>query len=106
MQVMTPARPPLGTEPSGQGVTGRQDERAFEEAGLYDPTSPTAADRLAALRYMIDQGTSIVYLKIGNDRGRLFAGQTMSVLWGDIEWLTLGEVGRSSGPRRGHAAAT
>ena len=50
------------------------------------------ADRLAALRYMIDHGTSIAYLQDGNDRGRLFAGQTMSVLWGDVEWLTLEEV--------------
>jgi adenylate cyclase len=68
------------------------DERVFEEAGLYDPSAPNAADRLAALRYMVDHGTSIAYLKAGNDRGRLFAGQTMSVLWGDTEWLTLGEV--------------
>ena len=94
---MTPPRPGLGTEPSEVGDTGRQDERAFEEAGLYDPRSPTAADRLAALRYMIDHGTSIAYLKAGNDRGRLFAGQTMSVLWGDIEWLTLGEVADRAG---------
>ena len=46
---------------------------------------------------MIDHGTSIAYLKAGNDRGRLFAGQTMSVLWGDIEWLTLGEVADRAG---------
>jgi class 3 adenylate cyclase len=75
----------------------RQDERAFQEAGLYDPTSSTAADRLAALRYMVDHGTSIAYLKAGNDRGRLFAGQTMSVLWGDVEWLTVREVADRSG---------
>jgi hypothetical protein len=87
----------LAMEPSEQDDTGRQDERALEEAGLYDPTSPTAADRLAALRYMIDHGTSIAYLKAGNDRGRLFAGQTMSVLWGDIEWFTLGEVADRAG---------
>jgi adenylate cyclase len=84
-------------EPSEEDDTGRQDERVLEEAGLYDPTSPTAADRLAALRYMIDHGTSIAYLKAGNDRGRLFAGQTMSVLWGDVEWLTLGEVADRAG---------
>src|SRR5918994_2640945 len=95
---MTPARPGLGMEPSEEDDTERQDERAFEEAGLYDPTSPTAADRLAALRYMVDHGTSIAYLKAGNDRGRLFAGQTMSVLWGgDTEWLTLGEVAGRAG---------
>jgi adenylate cyclase len=97
VQVMTPARPGLGMEPSEEDDTERQDERAFEEAGLYDPTSPTAADRLAALRYMVDHGTSIAYLKAGNDRGRLFAGQTMSVLWGDIEWLTLGELADRAG---------
>jgi adenylate cyclase len=89
---MRPARAGLGAEPSEKAVTSRQDESAFVEAGLYDPTSPTAADRLAALRFMVDHGTSIAYLKVGNDRGRLFAGQTMSVLWGDVEWLTLGEV--------------
>ena len=75
----------------------RRDERSFQDAGLYDPTSPAAADRLAALRYMVDHGTSIAYLKAGNDRGRLFAGQTMSVLWGDIEWLTVGEVADRAG---------
>ena len=75
----------------------QEDERAFEEAGLYDPASPTAADRLAALRYMVDHGTSLAYLKAGNDRGRLFAGQTMAVLWGDIEWLTLGDVAERAG---------
>jgi len=84
-------------EPSEQAEGEQRDVQAFEEAGLYDPTSPTAADRLAALRYMVDHGTSIAYLKIGNDRGRLFAGQTMSVLWGDTEWLTLGEVAERAG---------
>jgi adenylate cyclase len=64
---------------------------------LYDPTSPTAADRLAALRYMVEHGTSIAYLKAGNARGRLFAGQTMSVLWGDTEWLSPSEVAERAG---------
>jgi hypothetical protein len=94
---MTPARPGRGIEPSEEDEAARQDVRAFEEAGLYDPMSPTAADRLAALRYMVEHETSISYLKAGNDRGRLFAGQTMSVLWGDIEWLTLGEVANRAG---------
>jgi adenylate cyclase len=94
---MTPARPGRGIEPSEEYEAARQEVRAFEEAGLYDPMSPTAADRLAALRYMVEHGTSISYLKAGNDRGRLFAGQTMSVLWGDIQWLTLGEVADRAG---------
>jgi class 3 adenylate cyclase len=88
-----------GTERSEEdnGATPQEDERVFEEAGLYDPASPTAADRLTALRYMVEHGTSLAYLKAGNERGRLFAGQTMAVLWGDIEWLTVREVAERAG---------
>ena len=97
VQAMPRVHRGLGMDPSEEDDKARQDERAFEEAGLYDPTSATAADRLAALRYMVDHGTSIAYLKAGNDRGRLFAGQTMSVLWGDIEWLSVGELADRAG---------
>jgi adenylate cyclase len=87
----------FGMKQSDEYDSVQQDERAFEEAGLYEPASPTAADRLAALRFMVEHGTSIAYLKAGNDRGRLFAGQTMAVLWGDIEWLTVREVADGAG---------
>jgi adenylate cyclase len=40
-----------------------EDESALEAAGLYDPTAPDAADRLALLRYLRRLGASIERLR-------------------------------------------
>jgi class 3 adenylate cyclase len=49
------------------------DAAAWQEAGLYDPSSPTAADRLELLEFLIEQGCELEEMLDADRRGRLFA---------------------------------
>ena len=49
------------------------DEAAFVDAGLYDPQAPTAADRLALLRHLTEQGFTVDEMVAADGEGRLTA---------------------------------
>ena len=49
------------------------DTRAWEEAGLYDPTAPNAADRLELLQFLASQGCDLEEMVEAEARDRLFA---------------------------------
>ena len=49
------------------------DDGAFVEAGLYDPDSPTAADRLALLHWLVDKGFTLEEMAAAEREGRLGA---------------------------------
>jgi adenylate cyclase len=42
-------------------------ERAFEEAGLYDPTAPDAPERLALLEHLLERGVTIEEMAAAED---------------------------------------
>jgi adenylate cyclase len=46
---------------------------AWREAGLYDPAAPGAADRLALLRFLVEQGCDVDEMVAAHRDGRLFA---------------------------------
>lgn len=48
-------------------------ERAWEQAGLYDPAAESAADRLDLLRYLDSLGCSLEEMLASDREGRLFA---------------------------------
>ena len=48
------------------------DEAVWQEAGLYEPTAPDAADRLALLRYLQEQGCDLEEMVEAEARDRLF----------------------------------
>jgi class 3 adenylate cyclase len=49
------------------------DERAWSDAGLYDAAAPDAAERLALLTFLAEQGCSLEEMVAADARGRLFA---------------------------------
>lgn len=49
------------------------DERAFRDAGLYDPDSPAAEDRLATLHWLVDKGFTLDEMAAADREGRLGA---------------------------------
>ncbi|MDT7545966.1 MAG: hypothetical protein QOE99_2076 [Actinomycetota bacterium] len=49
------------------------DVDAWQEAGLYDPSSPTASDRLELLTFLAEQGCELEEMLEADRRGRLFA---------------------------------
>jgi class 3 adenylate cyclase len=62
------------------------DLEAYRAAGLYDPASPTAADREALLAYLEAEGCTLEEMKTADARGRLFA------LAGDRKIFPVAEV--------------
>jgi class 3 adenylate cyclase len=48
------------------------DEQLWQEAGLYDPSAPNAADRLALLQYLTEQGCDLEEMVDADARDRLF----------------------------------
>lgn len=72
------------------------DEALFIDAGLYDPALPSAADRLALLRHLSEQGFTIDEMVAAEREGRL---TLMSVerLAAGTEGLTLEEVSQRTG---------
>src|SRR3954466_15266834 len=49
------------------------DVTEWQEAGLYDPAAPNAADRLALLEYLASQGCDLEEMADAEARDRLFA---------------------------------
>jgi class 3 adenylate cyclase len=49
------------------------DAETWEKAGLYDPAADNAADRLALLRYLADEGCDLEEMLDAESRDRLFA---------------------------------
>ncbi len=47
------------------------DVRSWEEAGLYDPSSPRAADRLALLEYLTERGATLAQMVDAHATGTL-----------------------------------
>jgi adenylate cyclase len=52
------------------------DVREFQDAGLYDPDAPDAADRLALLEHLDAQGVSLAQMVASNEIGSLHAAKT------------------------------
>jgi class 3 adenylate cyclase len=74
------------------------DEAAFAGAGLYDPSSPTAADRLALLRHLTEQGFTLDEMMAADRDGRLTALSVERLAAaGGIGGLTLSEVAERTG---------
>jgi adenylate cyclase len=52
------------------------DVREFERAGLYDPASPNAEDRLALLQRLVARGLTLDQMVAANERGSLHSAWT------------------------------
>ena len=68
------------------------DLEAYRVAGLYDPASPTAADRAQLLAYLEDEGCTLEEMKAADARGRLFALAGDRRILPDAETWTLSEL--------------
>jgi class 3 adenylate cyclase len=75
------------------------DLEAYRAAGLYDPASPTAADREALLAYLEQEGCTLEEMKAADARGRLFALAGDRRILPEAETWTLdhlaGQLGRT-----------
>ncbi len=69
----------------------------FEEAGLYDPQLPNAADRLALLEFLVERGASGTDLEEAAERGDLPALAGHLLVRGDGRRLTIDEIASRSG---------
>jgi class 3 adenylate cyclase len=49
------------------------DLQALRAAGLYEPTSPAASERLELLEFLTEEGCTIEEMQVAHSRGRLFA---------------------------------
>lgn len=72
---------------------------AYQAAGLYDPASPTAADRAALLAYLEEEGCSLEEMKAADARGRLFALAGDRRIFPQAEVWTLSELASCLGER-------
>lgn len=72
------------------------DDAAYAEAGLYDAALPSAADRLALLRHLTEQGFTVDEMVAADRDGRL-AVLSVERLAAGKEGLTLTEVARLTG---------
>lgn len=69
----------------------------YEALGLYDPSSPDAADRLALLEFLGRRGVSIERMTEWLDAGRITALAAEAVILGGKRELTLEEVASQAG---------
>ena len=75
----------------------QSDEEEFQAAGLYDPTAPNAADRLALLRYLSGLGIPIDRMVEANAVGRLAGLAAEFVLRPEGEQLSLLDMSERTG---------
>ena len=75
----------------------RMDAAEYEARGLYDPTAPNAADRLALLEWLADRGLGIEQIVEAGAAGRLTA------VAGELA-LRPGAAAQHGGGRRRHRA--
>lgn len=72
-------------------------DEALEALGLYDPSAPTAEDRLAALRYLLARGVRLEHLVAAQRSGRVWSAVSLSVMWPEGRWLRVPEVAAAAG---------
>jgi class 3 adenylate cyclase len=73
------------------------DRGALEDAGLYDPAAPDAAERLELIEFLVEQGCSLDEMTAANERGRLFALAGDRVIRPGRDIFTLAEVAEQIG---------
>jgi len=73
------------------------DVDAVKAAGLYDPDSPTAADRLALLEYLDGRGATVAQMVEADGDGVLFALASYLAAFAPVDWLPLSEVAARAG---------
>jgi class 3 adenylate cyclase len=73
------------------------DVAALEAAGLYDPQSPTAAERLALLQYLEERGATVAEMVEADAGDVLQALSSYLAAFGPVERLTAGEVAARAG---------
>jgi hypothetical protein len=83
----------------GDGVGSRDREGELVEAGLYDPSAPDAADRLALLEYLVGLGATIDDLVEAGPAGFPLVASKIA-LWGPGPRYTLEEVAARLGVER------
>ncbi len=71
---------------------GAEDLEGWAGAGLYDPDSPTAVDRRALLRSLVEQGCTVEEMVAAQSRGRLFALAGDRIIRPERDQYTLAEV--------------
>ena len=85
----------MGTEPEPEHTS--EDVRTWIEAGLYDPGSDTAEDRLALLRWLTDQEVPLEEMVRADADGRLFAVVGDRIVRGTGRRLTPAECADAAG---------
>jgi adenylate cyclase len=73
------------------------DADALVAAGVYDPDAPEAEERLALLRWLLDEGVSLDQIVDAQRRGSLYRAGLDALLWPEGGGLTIGDVARESG---------
>ena len=73
------------------------DDAVYAEAGLYDATSPAAADRLALLRHLTEQGFTLEEMVAADRDGRLSALTVERLVASELHGVTLEEAARRTG---------
>lgn len=72
---------------------------AYQGAGLYDPASPGAADRVDLLAYLESEGCTLEEMKAADARGRLFALAGDRRIFPQADVWTLTELATRLGER-------
>ena len=73
------------------------DLEAFAAAGLYDPASSAAAERLELLSFLVAQGCTLDEMVAANERGRLFALAGDRIIRPKRDQFTLDQVAETIG---------
>ena len=73
------------------------DPGALEDAGLYDPEAPDAAERLELIQFLLEQDCSVEEMVAANSRGRLFALAGDRIVRPGRDIFTLAEVAEQVG---------
>jgi adenylate cyclase len=73
------------------------DVAAYQAAGLYDPSSPTGADRLALLEFLDQRGATIEQMVEADADGVLYALSADLAAFGPADRIPLAEVARRAG---------
>jgi adenylate cyclase len=94
-----PASRSTGTAGSYGEQVADADARAWEDAGLYDPTAADAAEQLELLGYLRDRGAELADLRRAKDEGRLL-GLASELQRRAARRLTLSEVSEAAGVDR------
>jgi adenylate cyclase len=72
-------------------------EESWQEAGLYDPLDPAAAERLALLEYLTERGATIEQMVDAHARGTLPSVAGELVTQGRTQMVTVADIAERSG---------